>query len=283
MCSEAFLRVIGLRLQRGRGLSEEDVVQARRVAVVNQALAAKYFPGRDPLGGRLTLSWLRTLPEPVTDPVFEIVGVVSDVSNAGVRDAPAPEVLVPTTTAAPSRTGRVIVARIAPGASVSLETIRREIWALDRGVAVRPGWRLPEEVARTFHAQPRFTLIILAAFAGTGLLLVSLGVYGVLAYAVSRQTQEIAVRMALGAGRGEVLGMVLHMGARLVAGGVAAGLLMSLATNRLMLNQLWNVSPYDPLTVGTAVVVILVAALCACYVPAARALRVDPMAALRME
>jgi putative ABC transport system permease protein len=192
-------------------------------------------------------------------------------------------VLVPTTTAAPSRTGRVIVARIAPGASVSLETIRREIWALDRGVAVRPGWRLPEEVARTFHAQPRFTLIILAAFAGTGLLLVSLGVYGVLAYAVSRQTQEIAVRMALGAGRGEVLGMVLHMGARLVAGGVAAGLLMSLATNRLMLNQLWNVSPYDPLTVGTAVVVILVAALCACYVPAARALRVDPMAALRME
>jgi predicted permease len=283
MCSEAFLRVIGLRLQRGRGLSEEDVVQARRVAVVNQALAAKYFPGRDPLGGRLTLSWLRTLPEPVTDPVFEIVGVVSDVSNAGVRDAPAPEVLVPTTTAAPSRTGRVIVARIAPGASVSLETIRREIWALDRGVAVRPGWRLPEEVARTFHAQPRFTLIILAAFAGTGLLLVSLGVYGVLAYAVSRQTQEIAVRMALGAGRGEVLGMVLHMGARLVAGGVAAGLLMSLATNRLMLNQLWNVSPYDPLTVGTAVVVILVAALGACYVPAARALRVDPMAALRME
>lgn len=283
LCDERFMSLIGLRLQRGRALSEEDVVQGRRLAVVNQALAAKYFPGRDALGGRITLSRFRTLPQPVADPVFEIVGVMADVRNAGVRDAPAPELLVPTTIALPSRTGRVILARIAADSSVAPERIRRAIWEVDRGVGLRPGWRLDTEIARRFYAQPRFTLIILAAFAGTGLVLVSLGVYGVLAYTVSRQTQEIAVRMALGAGRGQVLGMVLRTGARLVAAGVAAGLVASLATNRLIVNQLWNTSPYDPLTVGLAVVVILAAALGACYVPAARALRVDPMAALRLE
>jgi putative ABC transport system permease protein len=126
-------------------------------------------------------------------------------------------------------------------------------------------------------------MIILAAFAGIGLLLVSLGVYGVLAYAVSRQTQEIAVRMALGAGRGEVLSLVLHMGLELVAAGVIVGLLASIGTNRLISSQLWNTSAYDPTILLAAVVVIACAGLAACYVPAARALRVDPITALRLE
>lgn len=278
--SEGFMRLVGLSLRRGRVLSEADVIQARRVTVVSETLAAKYFPGRDPLGETITLLRLRNLPEPVTDPVFEVVGVYRDVSNAGPRNAPDPELLVPSSTIPGSR---FIVARTAPGVALSVDALRRQIWAVDRGVGLRDVVRLEDAVEQVFHAQPRFTLIILAAFAGTGLLLVSLGVYGVLAYTVSRQTQEIAVRMALGAGRNEVLGLVLRIGLKLVAAGVVAGLLASLATNRLIVNQLWNTSPYDPLTMLAAVMVIGVVAMSACYVPAARALRVDPMAALRVE
>jgi ABC-type antimicrobial peptide transport system permease subunit len=144
------------------------------------------------------------------------------------------------------------------------------------------GW-LEDIVARVFHAQPRFTLIILAAFAAIGLLLVSLGVYGVLACAASRQTQEIALRMALGAGRTDVLSLVLRTGLKLVVAGVALGLAAGFATNRLMTAQLWNTSPYDPATLFAAVAVIACVGTAACYVPAARALRVDPMAALRVE
>jgi putative ABC transport system permease protein len=279
-CSESFLDLVGVRTTRGRGLSEADVVQGRKVAVANEALASKYFGGRDAVGARVTLLRLRTMEPPVPDPVFEIVGVFPDVRNTGLRDAPMPELLVPSSVPAG---GRLIAARIAPGATVSLDTIRRAIWEVDRGVGLREGRWLEDDVGRVFHAQPRFTLIILSAFAGIGLLLVSLGVYGVLAYAVSRQTQEIAVRMALGASRGQVLGLVLGSGLKLVAAGVVVGLLASTATNRLMINQLWNTSPYDPLTVIAAVVVIAAAALAACYVPAARAVRVEPMAALRLE
>jgi putative ABC transport system permease protein len=278
--SEEYIRLVGLSLRRGRGLSEADVVQARRVAVVSETLATRFFPGRDPVGQTITLPRLRTLPEPVVDPAFEIVGVYGDVSNAGPRNRPAPEMLVPSSVAAD---GRLIVARTAPGALVGLDALRREIWAVDRSVGLMDGRRLEDDVERAFHAQPRFTMIILAAFAGIGLLLVSLGVYGVLAYAVSRQTQEIAVRMALGAGRGEVLSLVLHMGLELVAAGVIVGLLASIGTNRLISSQLWNTSAYDPTILLAAVVVIACAGLAACYVPAARALRVDPITALRLE
>jgi predicted permease len=281
--TEGFMRLVGLRLERGRDLSEADVVQARKVAVVNQAFVNRYFPGRDPLGETVALARLRTLPDPVPDPVFEIVGVMRDVSNSGLRNAVGPELLTPSTVTAPSRTGRLLLVRTAAGAVVPLDGLRRAVWTVDRTVGVMQGWPLDDEVARAFYAQPRFTLIILAAFAAAGLLLVSLGVYGVLAYAVSRKTPEIAVRMALGAGRGQVLGLVLRAGVKLVAAGVAAGLLASLATNRLIATQLWKTSPYDPLTVAGAVLVIAAAALLACYVPASRAVRVDPMAALRLE
>jgi ABC-type antimicrobial peptide transport system permease subunit len=203
-----------------------------------------------------------------------------DVANTGIRSGPAPEALVPSTTAAG---GRLIVARVGRHAAPSLDSVRRAIWTVDPGVGLTDGIRLEEAVERSFYAQPRFTLIILAAFAAIGLLLVSLGVYGVLAYAVSRQRQEIAVRMALGAGRGEVLSLVLRMGLKLVVAGVVVGLAASVATNRLITTELWNTSPYDPATLLAAVVVITVVGLAACYVPAARALRVDPMAALRVE
>lgn len=140
-----------------------------------------------------------------------------------------------------------------------------------------------DEVLRSMQAQPRFTMIILVAFAGTGLLLVAVGVYGVMAYSVSRRTQEIAIRMALGADRRLMLRSVLRSGALLLVVGVALGLVASLGTNRMLADDLLNISAYDPVTMASAVAVIMVMGLVACYLPALRAARADPMTALRHE
>jgi predicted permease len=280
MCSADFVQVIGQRLVGGRGLSETDVEQARRVAVVNQSLVARHFSDRDPIGRYITLSGLRRIREPVPDPTFEIVGVVRDVRNSGVRDAPIPEVLVPSTTSeGPSRG---ILARTSGDPTVALEVIRREIRAVDRSVAFTQGGILESELRRAFYSQPRFSLIVLVAFASTGLVLVALGIYGVLAYTVSRQTHEIAIRIALGASRVQVLAFVLRLGLQLIIVGVGAGLVASVATTRLITNQLWNTSPHDPLTLMAAVALIVVVGMAACYAPAARAMRVDPTTALRL-
>jgi predicted permease len=281
LCSEGFIRVIGTTILGGRRLSDPDIAQARRVAVVNQSLVAKYFPDQQAIGKQITLPRLKSIRDPVADPVFEVVGIVRDVRNSGIRDAPVPEVLLPSTTSAgPSR---VIVARTSVDPALVVNAIRREVRAIDRSVALTGGGTLEDELRQSFYAQPRFSLIVLAAFAGTGLALVALGIYGVLAYTVSRQTHEIAVRMALGAGRNQVLRLVLRLGLQLIAAGVAAGLAAGAATHRLIAHQLWNISPHDPLTLVGAVAVIAVVGLAACYAPAARAMRVEPMAALRLE
>jgi hypothetical protein len=162
------------------------------------------------------------------------------------------------------------------------DSIRRELGAVDRRVAVGTVFAL-ERALRSAYAQPRFTMIILTAFAGTGLLLVAAGVYGVMAYAVSRRTQEIAVRMALGADRRHVLGAVVRSGAQLLAIGIAVGLMASLGTNGLLADQLWQVSAHDPVTMTAAAGLVLVAGLVAGYVPARRAAGLDPMVALRHE
>ena len=131
------------------------------------------------------------------------------------------------------------------------------------------------------YAEPRFGMILLGVFAGVGLLLVAIGVFSVIAYAVSRQTHEIGIRMALGAARADVLRMVLRMGLRLLGVGLGVGLLASLGVTQVIATQLWGVSPRDPLTLGAVVLVVAIAGLAACYFPARRATRVDPMVALR--
>jgi predicted permease len=281
MCSESYLQMMGLRLVDGRAFAPEDVRQARKVAIVNEALVKGAFPGRNPIGNHVTLPALSGRRDAVKDPTFEIVGVVRDVRNFGIREEPSPEVLLPSTLSAGS--GGTIVARTSRDPAGMLETIRREVKRLDRSVAVRTGGVLETEMRDAFHAQPRFVLLVLSAFAATGLVLVAMGIYGVLAYTVSRQVREIAVRMALGAGRKQVLGFVLGLGMRLVAGGVLIGALASIGTNRLLVNQLWNTSAHDPLTFALAIGAIVVVGLAACYVPAARAVRVDPMSTLRSE
>jgi len=134
-----------------------------------------------------------------------------------------------------------------------------------------------------FYARPRFSLLILGIFACTGIVLVAFGVYGVLAYTVSQQSREIAIRVALGGARSDVIGMVLRMGLTMTGAGLVLGLAISAATNRLLVSQLWNTSPHDPVTLVATVLLVCAIGLLACWVPARRALRVEPIVALRHE
>lgn len=284
LCTEAYFETIELPLLQGRNFSREDVAAARKVAIVNRTFVETYLPGEDPLGKIVKVTRLEREPDPVADPWFEIIAVVGNVPNQGPREAPLPHVYLPYTI---TGSGNGFIARTSGDPTNLLLAIRGEVWATDPNVAVIQVSSLEDWIRRAYYAQPRFSLIVLTAFAVTGMLLVAIGVYSVLAYTVSRQTQEIAVRMALGASRGAVLKVVLRLGMRLIAVGIAVGLLASFGTNRLISSQLgyqlMDASPYDPLTLALAVSVITGVGLAACYLPALRAVRVDPMQALRHE
>ncbi len=235
-----------------------------------------------PLGRRIKLTLLETLPNgKVQDPVFEIVGVISDVKNRGIQDPPMPEVLVPYTVSGMAERGILVRTRTAPEAL--LNSVRREIWAVDSNVALTNTGTLNEFLKQFSYAAPRFSLTLLGIFASVGLILVAIGVYSVIAYTVSRQTHEIGIRIALGAGRADVLRMVVRMGLRLVAIGVAIGLAGSFGVTRLIASQIWGISPHDPTTIAGVIAVIALAGVSACYVPARKAMKVDPIIALRYE
>jgi putative ABC transport system permease protein len=282
LCSEGYFPTLKLRLLRGRKLSEIDVSSARKVAVVNQTLASRFFGREDPIGRLVRIEMLESLPDsPVRDPMFEIIGVISDAKNQGIQEPPMPELFVPYTVTGAFDRGILVRTSVPP--ATLLNDVRREIWAVDRNVALTFAGSLKDFMNQFTYAEPRFGLVLLAVFASVGLVLVALGVFSVIAYTVSRQTHEIGIRMALGAGRSDVLRMILLMGVRLLALGVGLGLLISFAVTRVIASQLFGVSPRDPLTLASAVGVVAIAAFAACYFPARRATRVDPLVALRYE
>ncbi len=282
LCSEGYFPTLELRLLRGRLLTEQEVDEGRKVAVVNQLLVERFFGQEDPIGRTITLKNMATHPEsPVADPQFEVVGVVANAKNQGVQDPPMPEAFIPYTVTGAHERG--ILVRTAGPPEALLNNVRREIWAVDRNVAITLAGSLTGYLRRFSYAEPRLSLVILGVFAAVGLVLVALGVYSVVAYTVSRQTHEIGIRMALGASRVDVLKMVLRMGLGLIGVGVVVGVATSLAATRVMASQLFGVTPHDPPTLALAVVVVAVAGFSACYFPARRATRVDPMVALRYE
>jgi putative ABC transport system permease protein len=283
LCSEGYFSTLGLRTLRGRTLSADEVTSARKVAVVNQTLVNKFFAGEDPIGRQIRLKQLETLPEgeKLDNPVFEIVGVISDAKNRGIVDPPDPEIFVPYTVTGAFE--RAIMVKTHGNPEALLNLARREIWAVDRGVAITLTGSLLGFLGRFSYAEPRFSLVLLGIFSTVGLLLVAVGVYSVIAYTVARQTREIGIRMALGAGRGDVLRMVTAMGLRLIALGSAVGLVATFAATRVIASQLSGISSHDPVTLIGVIAIMTLVGIAACYFPASRAAKVDPMVALRIE
>jgi len=282
LVSESYGTTLGARLVHGRWMEPGEVASGRKVAVVNQTLVAKWFGKDDPVGRQITVKHLGEMPKPpVENPVYEIVGVMADMKNQGLQDPVRPEILVPYTVTGAFERG--ILVRTAGNPIGLLNPVRREIWGVDKSVALTMTRTLDDFLSDFSYAQPRFLLAVLGVFAGVGLVLVAVGVYSVIAYTVSRQTQEIGIRMALGASQGDVIGMVLRMGLWLVGTGLAVGLGASLAVNKVLASELWGVSARDPVTFLAVAMVVLGAGMAACWFPARRATRVDPTVALRLE
>ena len=281
LVSASYFRTLGLPVLRGRMLSDADVESARRVAVINQMLARKYFGNEDPIGQTIKFNGFDQRPDMPHDAYFEIIGVVGDMRNQGLRDSPMPGAFVPYTI-----TGafyRALLVRTTGNPLAMLDTVRREVWAVDSDVALGQSYSIEGYLHRYFYSGPEFGLAVFGAFAAIGLALVIIGVFSVMEYTVSLQTHEIGVRMALGAQTGDILRMILRKGAVLIAMGVAAGVATSYALARLMASLIWGVSATDPATFGAVIVIIALVGLAACSLPATFATRVDPNTALRYE
>jgi putative ABC transport system permease protein len=274
MVSADYFRTMGIRLVSGRWFTERDTAEAQRVMVISEAMARQFWPGADPIGQRVTM---KDWGPPLTG---TIVGVVGDVKLDGLEVATRPALYWPYTQFNGLFNSVVVRTDAAPRAIVP--ALKAAIWSIDGQQTIASIRTMDELLAEQFAAR-RFNLGLLGAFAGLALLLSSLGIYGVLAQAVQQRTQEIGIRMALGAERGDVLKLVLSQGLTLSLVGIAIGLAGSFALMRLMSNLLFGVRVTDPAAFAGAAVLLTIVALAACWIPARRAMRVDPMVALRHE
>jgi predicted permease len=274
-----YFETMGMKLLRGREISERDNAGSPLVAVVNQTLVDRYFPGQNPIGRRLEIGF--------DDPPRwrEIVGVVKDVHSAGLdQDTPVQVYTayfqIPTVFGNPATL--TVLARTAQDPAVLGSSMKSAILHVDRAqpvFAVQPMTAIVSQAV----AQRRFSLVLLAFFASSALFLAALGLYGVMSYVVALRTPEIGIRMALGAQPGQVLMLVQRQGMLLVIAGIAIGVVGGLLLTRLMKTLLFHVAPSDPFTLGAGVITLVAASLLACYLPARRASRVDPLIALRYE
>jgi putative ABC transport system permease protein len=280
--SEGYFRVLRIPFKAGRAFSEVEINDARKVAVVNETFVSSYLRGENPIGRRVKLASLEALADPIREPWFEIVGVVADVVNSGLQVSVQPEVWVPYTVTGSG--AQVLLVRSQQTPMALMNDVRQAVWATDAGVALAYPGALEDRISQLLYAGPRFGFLLMTIFGCLGLILVTVGVYSVLAYATARKTHEIGIRMALGAERADVLRLVIRAGLRLVAAGVAIGLMVSLLLGRAIEAELSpGVKPYDPATLaGTTLLLVATGAL-ACWIPARRAARVDPMVALRYE
>jgi putative ABC transport system permease protein len=279
-CTDDYFQTLGVRVSGGQGLAEDGRDVPRPVAMVNRAFVTTYFGGVDPIGRQFRLALSGRPGESAQPSLLEIVGVVDDIRNQGIRDVSVPEVYLPGIAAGSTP---VVIVRTTANSARMLNAIRHDLDQLDPRIGLRLATTVEQLVERSSYAQPRFSMIVMFVFSCAAMLLVGIGIYSVMAYTVSQQAQEIAVRMALGAGRLQVCGTVLTWGGMLVAAGVASGLCASVATNRLIASQLWNTSSQDPLTIVVTTAIITLLALAACYVPTRRAMSVEPMVALRRD
>ena len=273
--SDDYFRSLGLRLVRGRVFTERDAANAPPVAIISESMARRYFAGQDPIGKRMKQS----APN-LKNPWMEIVGVVADTKYQGLDSEGGAAYYKPYAQSFNLRA--YLVARSNTPGSGLASALRREIHAADPDVVVTQVSTMEQAIFESV-ARPRFRTVLIGVFAGLALLLAAMGIYGVIAYSVAQRTQEIGVRMALGARRTDVLSLVVRQGAALALIGIGIGLVGALAVTRSLSSLLFAVSATDPFTFIVVPAVLAAVALLASFLPALRATRIDPLIALRYE
>ncbi len=273
--SPDYFRVMRIPLLRGRFFTKEDSPSNPDVAIISETLAARYFSNQDPIGKQMRFGF-----PPNGNVPREIVGIVGDVRDTALSQKPGPMMYVPFAQA--PLYGAEVVVRSPLAASNVAAGIRQSVRSIDKELPVTDIERFPDALGASL-AQERFRTLLLALFSAIALLLAAVGIFGVISYSVARRTHELGIRMALGAQPGAILTMVLRETLALVLIGIAVGLPCALAAARLVTHLLFNVKSYDPITLILVPLVLLAVGAFAGYLPARRAMRVDPMVALRYE
>jgi putative ABC transport system permease protein len=273
LVSPGYFKAMGIPILKGRGFTERDDATAPRVALINETLARKFFPGEDPIGKRIDMNWK-------SEGWQEVIGVVGDVRHDGLDLPLFPTVYVPYRQAIDG--GMTLVVRAQNDPLQLAGAVRAQVRALDPNQPIS-SLRTMDEVTSESVGPRRFSTTLFGAFAALALFLAALGIYGVIAYSVTQRTHEIGIRMALGARRRDVLRLVIGHGLRPVGLGVLAGLLAALPLTRLLSGLLFGVGATDPWTFAGIPLLLSGVGLLACYFPARRAARLDPLTALRHE
>ncbi|HEX2444417.1 MAG TPA: ABC transporter permease [Vicinamibacterales bacterium] len=271
VASPGYFEALGIPIRQGRTFTDRDAAGAPMVAIVDEAFARRYFPGAGAIGQRIDVG-------NGTDGFYEIVGLVGDVRYGGLDATPEPTMYIPYKQDVFSTMW--IVARTDGDPTAIASNVRGLLRDLDRNLPAFSMSPLADVVSESLD-QRRFSVLLLGLFATIALLLAAVGLYGVISYSVSQRTQEIGVRLAIGAPRSRLLGMVVGQGMKLVIAGIVLGLAGALALARLVSTLLFEVTPFDPPSYASTVIALVAVAALACYVPARRAMRVDPITALR--
>jgi putative ABC transport system permease protein len=273
--SPNYFRVMGIPLLAGRLFDQHDVSTAPRVSIISEAMARLYFPNQNPVGKQITFGF-----PPNGGAIREIVGIVGNVRDVSLGKDPGAMMYVPYAQA-PFWGANLVVRSTLSTASVAT-VIRQEVGKIDKDLPVMDIAQMPDLIDASV-AQPRFRTFLLGLFGAMSLVLAATGIFGVISYSVSRRTNEIGIRVALGASRNTILGMVLRETLVLTLVGLALGVPAALVASRLLGQMLFNVSTSDPATLAAVAFTLAIVALLAGYIPARRAMRVDPMVALRHE
>jgi putative ABC transport system permease protein len=275
-----YTRVLGIALARGRLFTESEVSGRRQLALVNERFVKERLEGNDPLGRMIRIPRMTQPPFAATDDSMQIIGVVRDTLNRGLTSAPMSEVYVPFTLRGDA--DRLVTLTQSDPARITRALIE-QVYSIDKSQPVMDVRTMDMILDERIYAGRQFNLALFAVFSALGLALAVIGVYGVMSNSVSQQTHEIGVRIALGASRSTISAMVVKGGASLLSIGIALGLTGSFMTARLLSQQIWSVSPFDPVTFIGVSLILLFAGLQACLWPARRAARIDPIGALRQE
>ena len=265
-----------IALQRGRAFSERDTKQTPLVVIINETFARRYWPGENPLGKRIKFPGSASQPQPWR----EIVGVVSDVKQKALDAGESLQMYLPQDQYTSS--ARTLVVRSDSDAAAQLAAVRKEILSVDAEQAVFNVATMDQLLLDSISLR-RFLMVLLGSFAAVALTLAAVGIYGVISYSVTQRTHEIGIRLALGANSRDVLKLVVGHGLWLALVGVCIGVAGALAATQLMTSLLYSVDAADPSTFVSISLLLTLVALLASYIPALRAMRVDPMVALRHE